>query len=348
MFERAIGAEVADHGADFGGADFQSDDDRRGIKHVSSWGVRVWAASEPRAEPRWLRASAAGILLVTARSSVAMALLDLLAQVEDVVPAAQLLLQIGQAESHFAPLPRRHDQHLRGRHVNASQVHQPGHRRLLEGHDQLQGGLDLRGADAPAGLQLAGVDAAKHRQRVGRLVERRGALARVQRQHDPTVRVQLIHGQLNAPVRTRPGDVDLRDRFAFGNANAQGVGQDAFDRDGLDQGDQFQVPLHAREIERQQVLLGLDSRPAAQLVHGDNAVGLHVDFLDGERFVFIDQPVERPFAGAIEQIQAKDGRKDGAQADRAPCASARRGPGWSAVSRPAPARVPAADSLVYV
>ncbi len=143
-----------------------------------------------------------------------------------------------------------------------------------------------------------------------------GTLARVQRQHDIAIRVQMIHGQLDAPVTTRSGDVDLCYGFAFGNANAQGVRQDAFDRDGLHQWDHLQVPLNPHEIERQQILLRLDPRPAPQLVHRDNAVGLHVNLLDGERFVLIDQAVERPFAGAVKQIQAKDGREDGPQAYR--------------------------------
>ena len=52
--------------------------------------------------------------------------------------------------------------------------------------------------DAPAGLQRVGVDAANHGQRIVGLVERRGALARVQRQHDPAIRVELIDRQLNA------------------------------------------------------------------------------------------------------------------------------------------------------
>src|ERR1035441_6254403 len=46
-------------------------------------------------------------------------LAHLLAQVKNLMPPAQLLLQVGQAKNPLAPLPRRHDQHRRGRHVNA-------------------------------------------------------------------------------------------------------------------------------------------------------------------------------------------------------------------------------------
>ena len=62
------------------------------------------------------------------------------------------------------------------------------------------------GADeAPARLQCVGVDAANHRQRIVRLVERRGALARVQRQHHPAIRVQLIDRQLEPAARRAAG-----------------------------------------------------------------------------------------------------------------------------------------------
>src|ERR1019366_1083079 len=187
----------------------------------------------------------------------------------------------------------------------------------VEGHDQLQCSLDQRCDDAPAGLQLAGVDARNDRQRISRLVEWCGALSRVQRQHDMTFRVELIYGELDPPVLTRTWDIDLRYRFTFCNPNVQGAGENAFDRDGLHEGNQLEVPLDARKIERQQILLWLDSCPTAKLVHRDNAVGLDVNLLDGECLVFIDTPAEDPFSGAIEQIEAKDGCKHGTQADRA-------------------------------
>ena len=94
------------------------------------------------------------------------------------------------------------------------------------------------------------------------------------------------------------------------------MGQNSFDGDGLHQRNQLQVPLHPRQIESQQILLGPDSGPAAQLVQRDNAVGLHFDFLDGKCFVSIDQTVERPITGAVEQVQPKASREDSPHADR--------------------------------
>ncbi len=143
--ERAIGAEFADHGADLGRADFQSDDDRGGIKHVSSWGVRVWVTSGAAGGTALASSQRSGNIVGDGEIERGDRIARLLAQLENGVPAPQLLLEIGQAESHFAPLPRRHHQHLRGGHVHPLQVHQPGHRRLFEGHEQLQGGLNLRG-----------------------------------------------------------------------------------------------------------------------------------------------------------------------------------------------------------
>ena len=91
-------------------------------------------------------------------------------------------------------------------------------------------------------------------------------------------------------------------------------GQDALDRDGTNGRNQFQIPFHRRQIERQQVLPRLDARPAAQLVRRNDAVGLHVDLLDGELRIFIDQTVERPVARAPEQIQPEDRRERDAEA----------------------------------
>src|SRR5664279_2552464 len=49
-----------------------------------------------------------------------------LAQVKNLMPPAQLLLQAGQGKNHLAPLLRDHDQHRRRRHVNAFQIHHAG------------------------------------------------------------------------------------------------------------------------------------------------------------------------------------------------------------------------------
>src|SRR5207302_7095459 len=108
-----------------------------------------------------------------------------------------------------------------------------------------------------------------------------------------------------AAAWARARDVDLRDWLPFGDAQAQGVRQDAFDRDGLDEGDHLEVPFHSRQVESEEILLRLDSGPAPQLRERDNAVGLDVQILDGESLVLIDQPVPRPFAGAPEQVCAE-------------------------------------------
>ena len=62
-----------------------------------------------------------------------------------------------QAERDFAPLPGRDHQHFRRGNINALQIHQTRHGRLVECPDQLQRRLDLRNRDSPAGLHLGGV-----------------------------------------------------------------------------------------------------------------------------------------------------------------------------------------------
>src|SRR6476620_6763994 len=53
--QRAVRAEFTDNGAYLGRADFQSDDDGGGIKHVSSSCEVLWAAGALWAPPRWLQ-----------------------------------------------------------------------------------------------------------------------------------------------------------------------------------------------------------------------------------------------------------------------------------------------------
>src|SRR5207249_3841504 len=54
---------------------------------------------------------------------------------------------------------------------------------------------------------------------------------------------------------------------------------------------------------------------AAQLREGDDAVGLNVKVLNGEGLVLVNQPVQRPLAGAPEQKGAEDRREGDPQGD---------------------------------
>ena len=45
------------------------------------------------------------------------------------------------------------------------------------------------------------------------------------------------------------------------------------------------------------------------LFERNHAIRLHVEFVNGERAVFIDEPVERPIPSAPEQIQAEERRQ---------------------------------------
>ena len=135
------------------------------------------------------------------------------------------------------------------------------------------------------------------------------------------------------PARVGARHVHLRHRFAFGHADLQRARQDALDRNGIDQRNQFQIAFHRRQIERHQIVAGLHARPPAQLVRRNHAVGLHVNVLDGELGIFINELVERPFARAPEQIKTEDRAEQDAERHAPPAACASRAPGRNAVSR---------------
>ena len=143
--QRAFGAEFAHHGAHFGGADFQSDDDGEELKHVFSCCVRGLAAFGVEGGTALASSKRAGMLLVTARSSVAMALLSFWPESKISVPAAQLLLEICQAKSDFAPLPGGDHQHLGRGDVDALRC-RPNRpwANSQKADSELKRGLDLR------------------------------------------------------------------------------------------------------------------------------------------------------------------------------------------------------------
>ena len=279
-----------------------------------------------------------GTLLDTARFERRDGFVHALSQIVNFAPAPQLLLQIVQTESNFAALPRRRDDDSRRGNINAPQIHQPGHRRMAERADQFQRRLHLRRFDAMARLQLIHIQPRDHRQLVAHLRQRNHAQARIQRLHHIAVRVQLKHRHGDAARRVGARDVHLRHRVALGHADFQRARQDALDGNGINRRNQFQIPLHRRQIERDQIVAGLHARPAAQLVRRNHAVGLHLNVLDGELGVFIDELVQRPLARAPEQIKAEHRAEQDAQPSAPPAACASRAPGRSAASRPARAR----------
>src|SRR5260370_23663152 len=82
-----------------------------------------------------------------------------LSLVKNGAPAPDLLFDAGQTESDFAALPGGDHQRFGRGNVHALDATEPTHGRLLEVGDQLEGGLNLRGFDAPAGQQFLSVDA---------------------------------------------------------------------------------------------------------------------------------------------------------------------------------------------
>jgi len=75
----------------------------------------------------------------------------------------------------------------------------------------------------------------------------------------------------------------LHYRFAFGDPDAQEVGENAFDGDGLDLGDEFEVTADAWQVDEEEVLALADAGPTADLVGSDpDAISLDFYGLEGE------------------------------------------------------------------
>ncbi len=155
------------------------------------------------------------------------------------------------------------------------------------------------------GWNVVRVERAQQGQRLG-CRRRGGALARVQRQHNVTGGADITRGQLDGLALPGPEHIDLRNRLALKDPNAQGVWGDALDGGRIDQRNHLQLPLHLGQVQGQEVGPRPDAGPTAELVHGDNAVGAQVELLDGKGLVLIDQPVEGPLAAAPDQVGPQD------------------------------------------
>ena len=161
---------------------------------------------------------------------------------------------------------------------------------MIEFAHQRQRGADLRGIDLFARLRFGGGNA--HQDGQPFVGGRRGAAPlRVQRAHDVTLLVKVIDGLVGRAVRADKGDDGLRHRVAFVDGQFKGVGQDALDGHELDGRLPFQVAFDAHQIQRHQVFARLGPGPGADGFGGQDAIGLHVNLLDGEGVVFVDRAV---------------------------------------------------------
>src|SRR5665213_487924 len=227
------------------------------------------------------------------------------AEVVNLPPAPQLLLQIVEAKRDFAALPRRRHNHARPGNIHALQVHQPGHRRFVKRHNQPQRRLHLRQFDAPARLQLEIIHARNHRQLGIDLRQRHRANPRIQRLHHHAVRVELKNGNHDGPGRIGARHVDLRHRVALRHADFQRARQHALNGNRVNLRHEFQIALHRREVERDEIGTRLHARPAAQLFRRNFPVRLHVNLLDRKIGVVINKRIERHLADAPGQIQTE-------------------------------------------
>jgi hypothetical protein len=144
----------------------------------------------------------------------------------------------------------------------------------------------------------------------------------IERKHHASFGIDLENHEIESTAGAGSGHAGLRGGFAFGDLDAKCARQNAFHRSGFNHGDEFQIAFHAGEIECQEVVSRFDPAPTPKLVGGNHAVGHHVDLLDGEGFVVIDEPVERPFARLPQTIKAQNGSEaDGERDAREPCPS---------------------------
>src|SRR5205807_1033112 len=56
-------------------------------------------------------------------------------------------------------------------------------------------------------------------------------------------------------------------------------------------------------------------RPMAQLIRGNDAIGLHLHLLDRKRFIFVNEFIEREFAETPERIETEHRAEANAQRD---------------------------------
>ena len=187
---------------------------------------------------------------------------------------------------------------------------------MVERADQCQRRLHLRRFDAMTRLQLIHIQPRNHRQLAAHLRQRNHAQTRIQRLHHIAVRVELKHRHRDAAGRIGARDVHLRHRIALRHVDFQRARQDALDGDGTDRRNQLQIPLHRRQIERNQIVAELHPRPPAQLLQRNHAVGFHLNVLDGKLGVFIDEFVQRPLARAPEQIKTEHRAEQDARRQR--------------------------------
>src|ERR1017187_2330304 len=217
-------------------------------------------------------------------------------EIMNLLPALQLLVKVTEAERDFTALPRRRHDHARRGNIHALQIHQPGHRRFVKRRNQLQRRLHLRQLDAPARLQLKIIQPRDHRQLWIHLRQRHRADTRIERRHHHAVGVQLKNRNDDAARRIGAPDVDLRNRVALRHANFQRARQHALDGNRVNHRDEFEVALHRREIERDEIRARLHARPAAQLLRRNFPVRRHVNLRNCEIGILINKRVERRLA----------------------------------------------------
>ena len=146
-----------------------------------------------------------------------------------------------------------------------------------------------------------------------RLDHRHGALLGLKREHHTTSGIEQINAAEISAARAELGEFVLRNRLPLGDANSQCMREDPFDIDRFNGRHQFQIAFDAREIERQQIVLQSHTSPPAQLLDRDDAVGLHVQLVNGKSRVFGEEAPNEPFPSSPGGKQSKKNRTSTAE-----------------------------------
>src|SRR5438034_1021866 len=91
--------------------------------------------------------------------------------------------------------------------------------------------------------------------------------------------------------------------------------QDPLDVGGFDGGNQFEIAFDPGEIQREQIIFQPNAGPTSELFNSDDAIGLHIQLMNGKGGVFGEPAAHDPLSSSPRAEQTEKDREGASEED---------------------------------